>query len=274
MTLPPATASQRLIALQKTLYASRNPTRRYLHCARRDWVQAQIGRLGHQSDIATALELGPGSGVYLPDLARTAERVIALDVEPSYLEAAQSLLGGEDLCARIDYVQGDLTQHLLADQSVDLLLCSEVIEHVADSTSLLHAMAAVLAPGGKLILTTPQPYSPVEMLGKIAFLPGVVQLLRWIYREPIEPTGHINLLTRKDLEAQCAGAGLCVLEREVLGFYLPVIGEFAGEPGQRLLAAMERVLRGTWLEGLLWTQCYVLQRGNQAIAAQSPVADL
>lgn len=274
MTLPPATASQRLVALQKTLYASRNPTRRYLHCARRDWVQAQIGRLGHQSDIATALELGPGSGVYLPDLARTAERVIALDVEPSYLEAAQSLLGGEGLSARIDYVQGDLTQHLLADQSVDLLLCSEVIEHVADSTSLLHAMAAVLAPGGKLILTTPQPYSPVEMLGKIAFLPGVVQLLRWIYREAIEPTGHINLLTRQELEAQCAGAGLRVLEREVLGFYLPVIGEFAGEPGQRLLAAMERVLRGTWLEGLLWTQCYVLQRGNQVLAAPNPSADL
>ncbi|WOJ92256.1 methyltransferase domain-containing protein [Congregibacter variabilis] len=274
MTVPPATASQRLIVLQKTLYASRNPTRRYLHCARRDWVRAQIGRLGHQSDIATALEVGPGSGVYLPDLTNAAQRVIAIDIEPTYLQAAKNLLDAKALEARIDCVQGDLRDGPLVDASIDLLLCSEVIEHVADSASLLDAMAAVLAPGGKLILTTPQPYSPVEILGKIAFFPGVVHLLRWIYGEPIEPTGHINLLTRKELEAQCAGAGLRVLEREVLGFYLPVIGEFAGQTGQKLLATMEQVLRGTWMEGLLWTQCYVLERANQLDAAQDQLADL
>jgi 2-polyprenyl-3-methyl-5-hydroxy-6-metoxy-1,4-benzoquinol methylase len=260
VTDSPAAAAERLVALQKTLYASRNPTRRYLHCGRRDWVQGQIVHLARHRAVATALEVGPGSGVYLQSLAGTAERVIAFDIEPSHLEATKTLFDDRELKARIDCVQGDLRNSPLKDGSIDLLLCSEVIEHVADSRSLLNAMAALLAPGGKLILTTPQPYSPLEILGKVAFLPGVVQLLRWIYREPIEPTGHINLLTRAQLEIQCASAGLRVVERQLLGFYLPVIGEFAGQPGQRLLAAMERVLRGSALEGLLWTQCYVLEK--------------
>src|SRR4030042_2361997 len=75
---------------QQTLYASRNPTRRWLHTSRRDWIIAAIGRTAakrHQR----ALEIGPGSGVYLPVLAQHYDQVVASDIEESYLEHARSL---------------------------------------------------------------------------------------------------------------------------------------------------------------------------------------
>lgn len=249
----------RLVALQRSLYESSNPTRRYLHCARRDWIHTQISALADAGSVALALEVGPGSGVHLPALAGAAGQVLALDVECAYLRAARERFASEP-GSGLSFAQGDLCRAPLPSASVDLLLCCEVLEHVADSRAMLAAIARLLAPGGRAIVTTPQPFSPVEVLGKIAFLPGFLQLTRWLYREPVEPTGHINVMGRRVLEAQFAAAGLEVVRRETLGFYLPVIAEFGGRAGQRLLAWLDAALRRGPLRSLLWTQCYVLEK--------------
>jgi 2-polyprenyl-3-methyl-5-hydroxy-6-metoxy-1,4-benzoquinol methylase len=247
----------RLVALQRTLYQSRNPTRRYLHCLRREWVQQQIAATG---DVALALEVGPGSGVYLPALASRAAQVVAIDREPAYLTAARDWLRDKPAAQRVCVVEADVCASPLPAGSVDLLLCSEVLEHVSDSPGMLQALAALLKPDGRMLLTTPQPASPLEVLGKVAFLPPILPLLRWVYREPVEPTGHINLMGRRELEAQIHAAGLRICEREVFGLYLPLIAEFGGRPGQRLLEWLDRRLRGSVLQCLLWTQCYRLER--------------
>ncbi|WOJ97640.1 class I SAM-dependent methyltransferase [Congregibacter brevis] len=249
-----------LVALQRALYTSRNPTRRYLHCARRDWVRSEISSAAEISPAHYALEVGPGSGIYLSSLAQVADRVVAIDVEPSYLQAAALLTDNFASDSPISCVQGNLSSGVLAEGSIDLILCSEVIEHVEDSASLIAVMAKTLKPQGTLILTTPQPYSPVELLGKIAFLPGILQLLRLIYREPIEPTGHINVLSTAQLKAQIASADLVVVKEERLGFYLPVIAEFGGRWGQGLLVAIDRAIQNSRFQGLLWTQCFVLRK--------------
>src|SRR5882724_12373918 len=67
-------ANDELLALQRALYESRNPTRRWLHCTRRDWIAGRLTRLAADGRRA-ALEVGPGSGVYVPLLARLFERV-------------------------------------------------------------------------------------------------------------------------------------------------------------------------------------------------------
>src|SRR5690606_37277644 len=77
---------QELIELQETLYNSKNPTRRWLHEARRDWIVQRIQSAG---TCARALEVGPGSGIYLPELAKVARQVVATDVEEAYLNRAE-----------------------------------------------------------------------------------------------------------------------------------------------------------------------------------------
>lgn len=262
-----AARSSEELALQQTIYDSRNPTRRWLHRCRRDWVLARLQE--GPVTVRRALEIGPGAGVYLPAMAARADEILVTDVDETYLTHARAL--AKDL-PQLQVRRDDISATALPTGQFDLILCSEVIEHLPDSAPALAAMARLLAPGGRLILTTPQRYSTLELCGRVAFLPGVIHLLRAIYREPVLPTGHINLLTVEALGEQLEGAGLAVLSRARLGFYLPLLAEFGGHWGQRVLAWLEARLQNTPLACLLWTQCYVLTPLGVAEVAQQEVA--
>lgn len=245
-----------LVDLQKTLYESKNPTRRWLHCSRRDWIFAQLdARSGDGVD--KALEIGPGSGIYLPELAKVAREVVAADIEEAYLEHARAM---EQTLPSLRCVLDDITNSSLPENAFDLILCTEVIEHIADSPAALRGLTARLAPGGTLILSTPQRYSPLEICAKVAFLPVVIDVVRMIYGEAILETGHINLLTERQLREQIDAADLEITTTHKSGFYLPLIAEFMGQSGQKLLESLESRLLPSPASGLLWTQYYVLNK--------------
>ena len=250
--------AQELVELQETLYTSKNPTRRWLHCQRRDWIEAAIKQAG--AGLEVALEVGPGAGGYLPALGRQAEQVIASDIESSYLDYIEQKFADED---KIRCLVDDITASKQASDSIDLILCTEVVEHIADSQAALIELRRLLKPEGRLILSTPQRYSPLEMTAKIAFLPGIIQLVRLIYGEAIIETGHINLLTEKQLKQQLDQAGLVIESEYKCGFYLPLVAEFMGETGLKIEQYLENKLRGGWLDFSLWTQCYVLRAKDE-----------
>lgn len=247
-------SQSKLIELQRTLYTSTNPTRRWLHCTRRDWIIAALKRNALWKKHARALEVGPGSGLYLPVLADLFDEVLAIDIEGSYLEAAKSLIEDHpNLSLKVD----NILASELPQASFDLILCSEVLEHVVDSKKALSEMHRLLRPGGKLILSTPQRYSSLEVAAKIAFLPGVIDFVRSVYREPILETGHINLMTEGEIIRQLMAAGFQIEERYKSGLYLPLLAEFAGEAGLRFERWLESKLQGGVFDGVLWTQYYV-----------------
>ena len=235
-----ATPAAELLALQDTLYASRNPTRRWLHAERRAWIERAL----REAQGRTALEVGPGSGVYLPVLVERFEEVTAVDVEEAFLERARAMPG-------VRVVRDDIARSSLPAGSFDVVLCSEVIEHLEDPRPALAGLRRLLAPGGTLIVSTPLRRSPLEVLGRVAFLPGIVHALRAVYREPILPPGHVGLLTERALQRELAAAGLRVRRAGKTGLYLPLIAEAGGERGRRLLARLAH--HGH----LLWTQLYV-----------------
>lgn len=249
---------EQLVDLQETLYTSRNPTRRWLHCTRRDNIIAEIEACGPQ--VAKALEVGPGAGGYLPILAALADEVVAADIEQAYLIQAQT---HAQSLANLSCARDDITATQLPPASFDLILCTEVIEHIEDSVAALEGLYQLLKPGGTLVLSTPQRYSPLEVFAKIAFLPGIIQVVKWIYREPIIETGHINLLTEGELKRQLASAKLQIHRQYKSGFYLPLIAEFFGEAGLSMLQYLERKLQHSRLSGLLWTQYYILSRAAE-----------
>lgn len=239
-----------LFELQETLYTSRNPTRRWLHVSRRAWITASLRR--HAPPGAErVLEVGPGSGVYLPVLAGLADHVVATDVEDAYLRRLGQIV---DDHPNIELVPDDITRSTLPSDSFDLILCTEVIEHIRDSPAALAEMHRLLKPGGALVLSTPQRFSPLEVTAKIAFLPGIIEVVRRVYDEPVLETGHINLMTRRALHAQLRHACFEVRDLHLAGVYLPVIAETMGEAALRVEQRLERRLRGTRLDWLLWTQ--------------------
>lgn len=242
---------EEIVVLQQTLYTSKNPTRRWLHLTRKAWIEAALGASGPRR---AALEVGPGSGVYLPTLAEHFESVTASDIAEAHLEHLAPLFPD------VTVLRDDITSSALEPGSFDLILCSEVVEHIPDSAAAIRGMYSLLRPGGALVLSTPQRYSPLELASKIAFLPGVVQVVRWVYGEPILKQGHINLMTRTTVRAQLEAAGFRVEREHFTGVYLPFVAEFTGGVGLRLAKVIERVLPGTVLQWLLWTQYYVARK--------------
>lgn len=253
---PPAASATELVELQETLYSSRNPTRRWLHNSRREWIEGTLGRLARERPARRALEVGPGSGVYLPTLADLFDEVTASDVEPQYLQHLEPLAVQRP---NLTLIADDITATALEPASFDLVLCSEVIEHLPEPRAALDAIHGLLGPGGVLVLSTPQPYSPLELASRIAFMPGVIRVVRLVYREPILPTGHISLIASERLETALAGTGFRVIERHKSGMYLPLVAELGGRLGLRFERWLEGRLAGSRLDWMLWTQYHVAE---------------
>jgi len=248
-------SESQLIRLLETLYHSRNPTRRWLHCTRRDWLIGKIAECACERP-GRALEIGFGAGVYLPALANHYREVVGTDLAQSHLEHARARIADvPNLRVLVD----DIADTQLPAHCFDLVLCSEVLEHIHDTGRAIAGIRRVLAPGGLLIVSTPQRHSLMELACKLAFMPGVIKLVRWVYGEAVFETGHINLMTEGQMTRALEAAGFHIRQRFKSGLYLPLIAEFAGVSGMRLERWLEEGLRDGPLSWTLWTQYYVAQ---------------
>ncbi|WP_336987386.1 bifunctional 2-polyprenyl-6-hydroxyphenol methylase/3-demethylubiquinol 3-O-methyltransferase UbiG [Altererythrobacter aquiaggeris] len=99
----------------------------------------------------TALDVGCGAGLLCEPLARMGAGVTGVDAAAENIAAAQAHAAGGGL--KIDYRHGELGA--LGLGTYDLVTCLEVIEHVADKRAFVGELAQRLAPGGLMILSTP-----------------------------------------------------------------------------------------------------------------------
>jgi len=98
-----------------------------------------------------ALDVGCGAGLLCEPLARLGAAVTGIDAAAENVAAARAHAALSDLT--IDYRAGGI--EMLAGETFDLVTSLEVIEHVATPATFVAGLAAVLAPGGLLILSTP-----------------------------------------------------------------------------------------------------------------------
>jgi 2-polyprenyl-6-hydroxyphenyl methylase / 3-demethylubiquinone-9 3-methyltransferase len=98
-----------------------------------------------------ALDVGCGAGLLCEPLARLGADTTGVDAAPENIAAAKAHASGGSLS--IDYRCGELGALDLG--RFDLVCAMEVIEHVAEKAAFVAALAASLAPGGLMILSTP-----------------------------------------------------------------------------------------------------------------------
>jgi 2-polyprenyl-6-hydroxyphenyl methylase/3-demethylubiquinone-9 3-methyltransferase len=97
-----------------------------------------------------ALDVGCGAGLLAEPLARLGAEVTAIDAAPGLIAAARLHAQGQGL--NIDYRVCAVEE---LEGAFDLVTSMEVIEHVADPRTFVSTLAARLAPGGLMILSTP-----------------------------------------------------------------------------------------------------------------------
>lgn len=209
------------------------------------------------------LDAGCGTGYGCRLLAMGgARRVIGVDVAGSVLEAES---GGMPESVRLQ--PGDLRKLEFEDGEFGLVVCFEVIEHFEEPLTVLDQLVRVLAPGGLLLISSPnrgvhQTGSPNH---RHEFAPAELEA------ELAARLAHVQLWRQNDyiVSAVLSGAGSEQREGDVLedltvhklaaagegrGMYTVAIASDVRLPDMRQLAAMTSTLElDDWL-GVFETQ--------------------
>ncbi|HDS1737885.1 metalloregulator ArsR/SmtB family transcription factor [Pseudomonas sp. BP8] len=115
----------------------------------RESLLALLDKLSFEP-AASALEVGPGDGGFLPDLARRFARVTAMDNSPTMLELARQVCEREGL----NNVNLQLADALSAtDVEADCVVLNMVLHHFSDPALALRLLAKRVKAGGSLLVT-------------------------------------------------------------------------------------------------------------------------
>jgi 2-polyprenyl-6-hydroxyphenyl methylase / 3-demethylubiquinone-9 3-methyltransferase len=102
---------------------------------------------------ARVLDVGCGGGILSEAMVRRGARVLGIDLSQAVLDVAElHALEGK---LTVDY-QAISAEELAAasPNSFDLITCMEMLEHVPDPAATLAALAALVKPGGDIIVST------------------------------------------------------------------------------------------------------------------------
>ncbi len=164
----------------------------------------------------TALDVGCGAGLLAEPLARMGAKVTGIDAAPE--NAAVAAAHAEAAGLDIRYLAGELEG--LAGKRFDLVTAMEVVEHVTDPAGFVAGLADALAPGGLLVMSTPNrtPLSKLALVG-VAEMTGMI---------PRGTHDWDKFLTPEELTAHLQAAGLTVTDVTGLAF-TPARGFALGE---------------------------------------------
>jgi 2-polyprenyl-6-hydroxyphenyl methylase/3-demethylubiquinone-9 3-methyltransferase len=99
-----------------------------------------------------AVDVGCGGGLLCEPLARLGAAVTGIDLAAASIEAAADHARAAGLS--IDYRLAAVEELVTERARFDLVCAMEVVEHVADPAGFLAACAALVRPGGGLVLAT------------------------------------------------------------------------------------------------------------------------
>ncbi len=105
------------------------------------------------------LEIGCGTGLNTQHLVTVSETVLAVDFSPGMLEKARANVAANN----VNFAQLDLqASWTINDDSFDLIVCTLVLEHIADLDHVFQEAARVLRPGGEFFFCELHPFRQLQ----------------------------------------------------------------------------------------------------------------
>jgi SAM-dependent methyltransferase len=184
------------------------------------WFQNGTGELFRGFPVTAediVLDIGCGDGGNASFCARLGAAVILADIDPAALAEAVRKLASDGVTP-IRAVLTDSNPLPLKDGAVTAVVCTEVIEHVADPVAFVGELVRVGRSGARYLLTVPDPV--IEELQIPCAAPSYFQ-----------HPNHLRIIGREDFAALVTGAGLVIDDRDSYGFYWSMWWLFAWAAG-------------------------------------------
>jgi ubiquinone/menaquinone biosynthesis C-methylase UbiE len=230
----------------------------------------------HLPDGGVLLDVGCGSALAADQLVGVAAHYVGLDFGGHHIESAakrhrDSGVLDEGGPLLTSFVRGDGERLPLADASVDVVVFTEVIEHLLRPELAVWEIARVLKPGGVLVMTTNNasemplrfPLSDPFAFAEKAFgfsHDGLISHRPWVWPEPVSealldegvPAAWVPHTWHKQAETRrmFAAAGLTTIQAGSFEFPPPQSStarwlDRQGARGRRLADGIEAVCRTT-----------------------------
>ena len=189
----------------------------------------EVAFAGRAADSLRVLDVGCGNGSQLAlPLARNGFHVTGVDTDARSIEHARQLAASE---TNVSYICGRVED--LRDQPFDVVILSEVLEHLKEPGVLLLASAEHVSKDGIMIVTVPNGYGEFEIDSRVF---GMLRLQRLIdavagrSKEVLAATdnqesGHVQFFTRRRLRRLFADCSLSVFREGPASFLAgPLVG--------------------------------------------------
>lgn len=115
---------------------------------------------------AVVADVGCGSGAMLCEVLKDRPDWVGygLDISEVAIDYARRLARHKGVATRATLQTGCLMDLPFADSSLDVLIASEVVEHLPEPQRVFNELSRVLAPGGLLLVTMPvESHTPAHM---------------------------------------------------------------------------------------------------------------
>ncbi|MHB1357635.1 MAG: class I SAM-dependent methyltransferase [Anaerolineae bacterium] len=113
--------------------------------------------LGSDLSALRCLDVGCASGMITRELAQQLRSTIGLEYDRTEIEVIE-----RPWPVGLFFVHGDATTLPFCDDSIDLVLCAQVYEHVIDARALASEVFRVLKPGGACFFSGPNRLDIIE----------------------------------------------------------------------------------------------------------------
>ena len=184
------------------LEASNGPYRHHIN-RRKNYLRELLARLTENRKISKLMDLGCGDGSNLTMLRPFAETLLGCDYNLLRLKRAKNLDVADQLfCA-------DFRNLPILSESLDVVFCHHVLEHIVQDKAALSEILRVLRPDGKLILGVPNEGA------------WFWQLAYRLQPATRENTDHVQFYTRDSLNSLCKDVGFTIKEEVNIGWGVP-----------------------------------------------------
>jgi ubiquinone/menaquinone biosynthesis C-methylase UbiE len=173
---------------------------------RYDYVERTLQSLPVDIDGKTVVDLGCGDGQWSIEISNHHNpKLIGIDYNDLRLERYKQHIPGAE--AKF----GSCLEIPLDDNTADVVMFHQVLEHIPQPVDALKEVYRVLKPGGWLMLSVPN---------EGTWLKQQVQY-RWLEPHALKSTDHVNFFTASSLRNILRNNGFKVKKLDTVGFYFP-----------------------------------------------------